>query len=79
LPPQVLKAARTMQPGQVSDLLQLGTAFTIFRLNSHAMPGKVKFEVIRKELTTNLRNEKYEKLRMALGTRLRQNAKIEKL
>jgi parvulin-like peptidyl-prolyl isomerase len=79
LPPQVVKAARTMQPGQVSDLIQLGNAFTIFRLNSHVMPGKVKFEEIRKELTANLQKEKYERLRVALGKRLRQNAKIEKL
>ncbi len=79
LPPEVVKAARSMQPGQVSDLLQLGTAYTIFRLNSHVMPGKVKFEEIRKELTSNLEKEKYEKLRVALGKRLRQNAKIEKL
>jgi peptidyl-prolyl cis-trans isomerase SurA len=79
LPPQVLKAARAMQPGQVSDLLQLGNAYTIFRLNSHLMPGKVKFEEVRKELTTNLQKVKYEKMRVALGKRLHQNAKIEKL
>jgi peptidyl-prolyl cis-trans isomerase SurA len=79
LPPQVVKAARAMQPGQVSELLQLGNAYTIFRLNSHVMPGKVKFEEIRKELTTNLQKSKYEKMRVALGKRLRQNAKIENL
>jgi hypothetical protein len=43
------------------------------------MPGKVKFEEVKKELMTNMRKEKYEKLRVALGKRLRQNAKIEKL
>jgi parvulin-like peptidyl-prolyl isomerase len=79
LPPEVLKTARAMHPGQVSGLLQLGNAFTIFRLNSHVMPGKVSFEEVRKELTTNMQKEKYEKLRVALGKRLRQNAKIEKL
>jgi len=79
LPPEIVKAAQTMQVGQVSGLIQMGTAYTIFRLNSHVMPGKVKFEDIRKELTSNLEKEKYEKLRAALGTRLRQNAKIETL
>jgi peptidyl-prolyl cis-trans isomerase SurA len=79
LPPEVVKAARAMQPGQVSDLIQLGSAYTIFRLNSHVSPGRVKFEEISKELTTNLEKEKYEKLRVALGKRLRENAKIEKL
>lgn len=79
LPPEVVKAAKGMQPGQVSELVQLGSAYTIFRLVSHTMPGKVKFEEIKKELMTNMRKEKYEKLRVALGQRLRQNAKIEKL
>jgi parvulin-like peptidyl-prolyl isomerase len=79
LPPEVVNAARAMQPGQVSELLQLGNAYSIFRLNSHVMPGKVKFEEVRKELAANLQKQKYEKLRIALGQRLRQNAKIEKL
>jgi parvulin-like peptidyl-prolyl isomerase len=79
LPAQVAQAARAMQPGQVSELIQLGSAYTIVRLNSHVMPGKVAFEEIKKELIDNLQKEKYEKMRVALGTRLRQNAKIEKL
>jgi peptidyl-prolyl cis-trans isomerase SurA len=79
LPAQVVKAARAMQPGQVSELLQLGNAYTFFRLNSLIKPGKVKFEEIRKDLTANLEKAKYEKLRVALGQRLRQDAKIEKL
>jgi peptidyl-prolyl cis-trans isomerase SurA len=78
LPPEVVKAALAMQPGQVSDLLQLGSAYSIFRLNSHVSPGKAKFEEIRKELTANLQKQKYEKLRASLGKRLRQNAKVER-
>jgi parvulin-like peptidyl-prolyl isomerase len=79
LPPEVVKAALAMQPGQVSELLQLGTAYTFFRLNSHVMPGKVKFEEVKEELISGLQKEKYEKTRVALGKQLRQNAKIEKL
>jgi parvulin-like peptidyl-prolyl isomerase len=79
LPPEVVKAALAIQPGQVSELVQLGNAYTIIRLNEHTMPGKVKFEEVRKELTGNLQKQKYEALRAALGKRLRQNAKIERL
>jgi len=79
LPPEIVNAARAMKIDQVSDLIQLGSAYTIFRLNGHVMPGKVTFEEIKKELIPNLQKEKYEKLRVALGKRLRQNAKIEKL
>ena len=39
LPPPVVKAARATKPGQVSDLIQLGTAYTLFRLNAHTRPG----------------------------------------
>jgi peptidyl-prolyl cis-trans isomerase SurA len=78
LPPEVVKAALAMQPGQVSELLQLGSAYSLFRLNSHVSPGKAKFEEVRKELTVNLQKQKYEKLRVSLGKRLRQNAKIER-
>ncbi len=42
-------------------------------------PGKAKFEDVKKELAGNLQKGKYEKLRAALGKRLRQNAKIETL
>jgi parvulin-like peptidyl-prolyl isomerase len=79
LPPEVVKAALAMQPGQVSELLQLGNAYTFFRLNAHTSPGKTTFEEVEKNLAGNLQKEKYEKLRVALGKRLRQNAKIETL
>jgi parvulin-like peptidyl-prolyl isomerase len=79
LPPEVVKAALAMQPGQVSELLQLGNAYTFFRLNAHKSPGKTTFEEVKKGLAGNLQKEKYEKLRVALGKRLRQNAKIETL
>jgi len=74
-----VKVASALKPGQVSDLVQLGNAYTIIRLISHDAPGKVKFEDVRKGLTEHLQKEKYEKLRVALGKRLRQKAKIEKL
>ena len=79
LPPEVVKAAQALKDGQVSELIQLGNAYTILRLNAHLPAGKVKFEEVRKQLTITLQKGKYEKLRVALGKRLRQNAKIENL
>ena len=40
LPPEIVKAAQAMQPGQVSDLLQLGNFYTCFRLNAHTPAGE---------------------------------------
>ena len=42
LPPQVVKAALAMQAGQVSGLIQIENAFTIFRLNAHNPPTKAE-------------------------------------
>ena len=79
LPTEVVKALSAMKDGQVSDLVQLGNAYTILRLNAHTPPGETNFEAAKKELMANLRKQKYERLRVALGKRLRQNAKIETL
>ncbi len=79
LPPEIVKALHGMKPGQVSGLIHLGTAYTILRLDSHIMPGKKKFEAVKTELIPRLEKEKYEKLRVALDSRLHKNAKIENL
>ena len=79
LPPEVVKAARAMKAGEVSPLLQLGTAYSMFRLNAHSMPGETKFADVKADLTMKLRKQKYENLRVALGQRLRQNAKIQEM
>jgi parvulin-like peptidyl-prolyl isomerase len=79
LPPEVVKAALAMKPGDVSGLIQLGTAYTLFRLNAHTLPGKANFADVKAELTQKLQKEKYERLRAALNKRLHQNAKIQEL
>lgn len=79
LPPEVVKAARAMKPGDVSPLLQLGSAYSMFRLNAHSMPGETKFADVKSDLTVKLRKQKYENLRVALGQKLRQNAKIQEM
>jgi len=44
LPPQVVSAALALQPGQVSDLIQVEQALTIVRLIAHSPAGMQKFE-----------------------------------
>ncbi len=77
LPPQFVKAALSMQPGQVSGLIQIEKAFTTFRLNAHN-PARIKpFSEVKADLLIELRKNKYEKLRSGLAKSLRAKAKIE--
>ncbi|HWR35232.1 MAG TPA: peptidylprolyl isomerase [Clostridia bacterium] len=79
LPPEIVKAAMTMKPGDVSDLIQLGNAYTIFRLQAHQLPGKVLYAEVKAKLRSDLEKEKTQNIRATLGDKLRKNAKIEKL
>jgi parvulin-like peptidyl-prolyl isomerase len=76
LPPQIVKAALTMQAGQVSGLIQIENAFTIFRLNAHN-PRKQSLADVKANLQTELQKRKYEQLRSNLAKSLRAKAKIE--
>ena len=79
LPVEVVKAALAMKVGEVSPLLQLGTAYSIFRLNAHTSPSRTKFAEVKADLTVKVQKQKYENLRVALGKKLRENAKIEEM
>ncbi|HEV2395363.1 MAG TPA: peptidyl-prolyl cis-trans isomerase [Candidatus Sulfotelmatobacter sp.] len=79
LPPPVVKAALAMKPGQVSDLIQLGPAYTLFRLNAHTPAGITPFSEVKAKLMMDLQKQKTEQLRSALDQKLRKNAKIEVL
>jgi len=79
LPPEVVKATLAMNPGEVSDLIQLGTAYTVLRLVAHTPAGTIPFAEVKKQLRSDLQRERVEKLRSALGKKLRQGAKIETL
>jgi parvulin-like peptidyl-prolyl isomerase len=79
LPPEIVKAALAMQPGQVSDLLQLGAFYTCFRLDAHTPAGNRTFAQVKDALRQSLQREKYERLRAGLDQKLRQNAKVEEL
>jgi parvulin-like peptidyl-prolyl isomerase len=79
LPPEVVKVAQKMKPGEVSGLIPLGTAWTIIRVNAHTPPGKSKFADVKANLMVSLQKQKYEQLRVDLDKRLHQNAQIQEL
>lgn len=77
--PQAIKALSAMKPNDVSELIQIDTAYTIVRLQEHTPAGQKKFEEVKAELAKDLKEGKRNKLRMALDAKLHQNAKIEEL
>ena len=79
LPPPVVSAALAMKPGQVSDLIQLGAAYTLFRLTGHAQAGIVPFAEVKEKLMSDMQKSKTDQLRAELNKRLRRTAKIELL
>jgi parvulin-like peptidyl-prolyl isomerase len=79
LPPEVLKAIESMQPGQVSDLISVEQAYMIIRLNAHIPAGMQKFESVKDAIGKQLKKQKTEQLRSALGKKLRAQAKVEEL
>ncbi len=79
LPPEVVKVAQKMKPGEVSGLIPLGTAWTIIRVNAHTPPGKKKFADVKANLMDSLQKQKYEQLRVGLDKRLHQSAQIQEM
>jgi peptidyl-prolyl cis-trans isomerase SurA len=77
LPPQVVKALLAIKPGQVTDAIQIESAYTIIRLNAHGAPKKKTLEEVKAALKIDLQKNKYEKLRSSLDKQLRAKAKIE--
>jgi peptidyl-prolyl cis-trans isomerase C len=79
LPPEIVKAVFAMKPGQVSELIQMGNAYTLFRLEAHTPAGRVPFAEVKGQVQSDLQKEKVEQLRAGLGQKLRKGAKIETL
>ena len=79
LPPEVLKAVESMQPGQVSDLIPVEQAYMIIRLNARIPAGMKKFESVKDEIFKQMKKRKTEQLRAALDKKLRAQAKVEEL
>lgn len=79
LPSPIVKAAAKMKPGDVSDLIQLGNNYTIFRLESRTPAGSTPFAEVQKKLQSDMQKKNAEQLRSALAQKLRKNAKVETL
>jgi parvulin-like peptidyl-prolyl isomerase len=79
LAPVVVQALLTLQPGQVSDVLQVENICTIVRLNKHVAAGKKKFEEVKGQLIQQLEKTKTNQIRANLDKKLKQKAKIEVL
>jgi hypothetical protein len=79
LPPPVVKAAAAMKPGEVSELIQLGNAYTIFRLVEHTRADRTPFAAVKAKLQSDLQKQKRVELRAALNQKLRKDAKVEVL
>ncbi len=77
--PSVVQALQAMQPGQVTNVIQVENAFTIVRLNKHVPAGKLKFEDVKNKLRKQLEQNKTNQVRADLGKKLKQKAKIEVL
>ena len=79
IPEEVRKIAASMKPGEISGLLNLGRAYTIFRLNAYSPARQMKFEEVKDKLVSDMQKAKLNQLRADMGKRLRKDAKIEKL
>jgi hypothetical protein len=63
----------------VSDLIQLGPAYTLFRLNARTPAGVTPFAEVKVKLMNDMQKSKTEQLRAALDKKLRETARIEVL
>jgi parvulin-like peptidyl-prolyl isomerase len=79
LPPPVIDAALAMKPGQVSDLIRLGSAYTLIRLKAHVPAGIAPFADVKAKLMSDMQNSKTDQLRGELNQKLRKTAKVEVL
>ena len=79
LPPQVAKTLAALQPGQISDLIQVDQAWAIVRLQERKPAGKAKFEEVKDKIEKDLQDAKRNQLRAALDKKLRETAKIDEM
>lgn len=78
-PPQIQKVLATMKTGDVSDLIQIGDAYTIVRLEARTPAGTTPFAEVKSQLQSDMQKEKTQQLRSALNQQLRKSATIQVL
>ena len=79
LPPIIAQTLAAMQPGQVSEIIQVDQAYTIVRLVKHVPAGKAKFADVKPDLQKELEKKKTNEVRASFDRKLQQGAKIEVL
>jgi parvulin-like peptidyl-prolyl isomerase len=79
MPPEMLQPALKMQAGDMSELIQVGPNYVIFRMNRHIPPGEMKFADVKVQLQKQMEKNKTDQVRAALDKKLRSNAKVETL
>lgn len=79
MPPEMLRPALKMQNGQMSELIQVGQNYVIFRLNRHIPAGKTPFVQVKDKLRVELEKQKTNEVRAAFNKKLQQTAKVETL
>jgi len=79
LPAEMLKQAAKMKPGDVSNLIQAGSFYFLFRLYAHVPAGYTGFSEVKSRLISDLQKTKYDRLRGDLDKRLRLHAKVEEV
>jgi len=79
MPPEMLAPALKMKDGEMSNLIQVGQFYVIFRMNKHVPAGKVPFDQVKDKLRKELQQAKTNQVRAALDKKLRANAKVETL
>src|ERR1017187_3016903 len=77
LPPVVVQTLLAMQPGQVSDVIQVEQAYTIVRLVKHVPAGKAKFDEVKASLQKELQQKRTNDVRASFDKQLHQGAKVE--
>ncbi len=79
LAPNLVEKLLKMQPGQVTDIVQVEQIFTIVRLDKHVPAAKRPFRAVQAEIKKEVELAKTNQIRAALDKKLRQTAKIEVL
>ena len=78
VPPVLRKNIRALKkPGQVSNIVQVGTNYHILKLEKIIPPGNVKFEDVKDRLRDIVRDKKIDILQMTIMQELFRNATIE--